>query len=227
MDISKQFSFTDFLAYFFPGAFATVGLYFLVLLSPVQRYFESITLDITTGLFFLILSYIIGVICSGLSSGVVKQIERLKHYHDIHSTIPDDIFPEEIINGYKKIMGISTKENIKWTNSHYRMCLSFVAEKMPFLAQRIDRQRNVALFRRNLVFPLIVWAIAGIGWGIWNIFQGSIGWGLTLSIFSLLASVFSIVETVNRMHHGIGVEVRETLSAFLTGCKLGVFNKSK
>jgi hypothetical protein len=102
-----------------------------------------------------------------------------------------------------------------------------VSEKMPSPAQRVHRQRNVALFRRNLVFPLIIWAVTGVGWGSWNITQGLIWWGVSIIIFSVLTSGISINATVNRMHHGETVEVRETLSAFITGYKLGFFAKAK
>jgi len=227
MDLSKEFSFTDFLAYFFPGAFASVGLYLLLLLSPAQTTLASINLDITTAFIFLIFSYIIGVILSGFSSAVVKRIEKLKKHKDCHGVIPMDLFPDEIINGFNDVMGISKDEKINWSHAHYRICLMLVSEKLPSLAQRVHRQRNVALFRRNLVFPLIIWAITGVGWGAWNITQGQIWWGISLIIFSLFISGISINETVNRMHHGETVEVRETLSGFITGYKLGVFTKAK
>jgi len=54
MDLSKQFSLTDFLAYFFPGVFAAVGLYLLIRLTPIQT--ALIPPDITTGIVFLTIS---------------------------------------------------------------------------------------------------------------------------------------------------------------------------
>jgi hypothetical protein len=203
-----------------------VGLYFFVLLSPAQTMIENISLDITTGLIFLVFSYIIGVILSSFSSGTVKQINKLTQYKDIHNLMPDDIFPEEIIKAYKEVMGISENKKIHWAKNHYRMCLMFVSEKMPLISQRIERQRNIALMRRNLIFPLIIWTITGIGWGIKTIVQSSMPWGISLISLSILISVFSIRATIIRMHHGEEIEIRETLSGFLMGYKLGIFTRT-
>jgi len=68
MDISKQFSFTDFLAYFFPGIISGLGIYFLLILTPAQHLLSKVSLDITTGILFVVFSYVIGVVISGFSS---------------------------------------------------------------------------------------------------------------------------------------------------------------
>jgi hypothetical protein len=80
MDISKQFSFTDFLAYLFPGIVSVLGIYFLLLLSPAENLLGKVPLDITTGILFLVISYVVGVIFSGFSSNLVKLIEKLQKY---------------------------------------------------------------------------------------------------------------------------------------------------
>jgi hypothetical protein len=227
MDLSKQFSFTDFLAYFFPGSFAALGLYLLLLLSPLQKYLAGVSFDITTGLVFLIFSYIIGVILSPFSSGVVKFFEKSRKFKSSQNVIPSDLFPDEILKGFREIMGIAKDEKIMWSRSHYRVCLMLVTEKMPLVAQRVDRQRNVALFRRNLISPLIVWGLTGSSWGIWHLKQSFINWGISLIIGSVLLTVILVGVTINRMHDGEKTETRETLSGFLAGYKLGVFTKAK
>lgn len=50
MDVSKQFSFTDFLAYLFPGIMSIFGIYFLLMLSPAYHLLSQTSLDITTGI---------------------------------------------------------------------------------------------------------------------------------------------------------------------------------
>lgn len=227
MDLSKQFSFTDFLAYFFPGAFAVVGIYLLLLLSPLQTHMINLTLDLTTGLVFLVFSYIVGVILSSFSSAVLKRVEKLIKYQDKHNAIPLNLFPDEVTAAFREVMQISKSKEITWTYIHYQICLALVSEKMPSSAQRIERQRNIALFRRNLISPLIIWGIAGTIWGIQEISKGIYGWGFTIIVISLFLSWVSVKMTINRMHHGVGVEIRETLSSFLAGHKLGVFTKPK
>ena len=226
MDLSKQFSFTDFLAYFFPGSFAAVGLYLLLLLFPTNNYLTDLSLDITTGIVFLILSYILGVILSAFSSGVVKYVEKRTKFKSSQSTIPSDLFPNEVMKGFREIMSIAKDEHINWSQSHYQICLMLVAEKMPLVAQRIDRLRNIALFRRNLISPLIIWGITGVSWGIWNITQDIIGWGISLTIGSLVFAITLIRVTIDRMHTGGIYETRETISGFLAGYKLGIFKKA-
>ncbi len=227
MDLSKQFSFTDFLAYFFPGAVAVVGLYLLLLLSPLQEYLVDVPFDITTGLVFLIFSYIIGVILSPFSSRVVRFFEKLSKFKSSQNVIPSDLFPDEITKGFREIMGFAKDEKINWSRSHYRICLMLITEKMPLTAQRIDRQRNIALFRRNLISPLIIWGLTGISWGMWYLNQNIFEWGISLIIGSLLLTAILVGVTISRMHDGEKTETRETLSGFLAGYKLGVFTKPK
>lgn len=227
MDLSKQFSFTDFLAYLFPGAFAIVGLYVLLLLSPAKQYVGNIPLDITTGLIFLVFSYIIGVILSGFSGAAVSRIEKITKYQDGHGIIPSDLFPDDVIDGFKDVMGIPKDKELKWTQGHYRVCLMMVEEKMPTITQRVERQRIISLFRRNLISPLIVWEITGISWGVSTITRGQMWWGIIIIVFSLAIFGASIKATIDRMHHGAKIEIRETISGFIAGYKLGLFSKNK
>ena len=226
MDISKQFSFSDFLAYFFPGAFATLGLYLIFLLSPSQDTFSNFTLDFTTGIAFLILSYIVGVILSGFSSGLVKQIEKLTKYKNPQDVIPDDLFPLEVIQRYKSMMNINKDETFHWTRNHFRLCRSFVFHTMPVVAQKVQRHADLGLFRRNLVVPLIIWGLAGIFWGISNLLQGFASWGSLLIILSALFSWLSINSAITRLHNSNYVETRDVLLGFIVGYNLGLQNKS-
>ena len=227
MDISKQFSLTDFLAYFFPGAFATVGVYFLAQLTSAKTFFTVSSLDITTGISFLIASYIIGVIFSGLSFGAVKWIEKFTRYKSPQTSLPLDLFPNEIHRAFRDVFGIEKESKFIWTKNHYRLCRSLVISKMPILAPRIARQDDMALFRRNLVFPMFIWSAVGIGWGILNFSQGVRNQGTAVIVFSFLFSFFIIKITIERMHNSINAETRETMLGFLAGYKTGVFDKPK
>ncbi len=227
MDISKQFSLTDFLAYFFPGAFATVGIYFLMQLTPAKELLTISSLDITTGISFLIASYIVGVILSGFSFRLVKWVEKLTRYKSPHKFLPPDLFPDEILKAFRDVFDTEKEVNFSWTSNHYRLCRSLVIVKMPILAPRIARQDDMALFRRNLVFPLIIWAAVGIGWGIWNITNGAGDWGAVIIILSLLISFLVLQITIQRLHNSRETETRETLLGFLAGYKTGIFSEAK
>jgi hypothetical protein len=227
MDISKQFSLTDFLAYFFPGAFATVGMYFLAQLTPAKSIMTISSLDITTGLSFLMASYIIGVILSGFSSEIVQQVEKVTGYKHPHRSLPPDMFPDEITKAFRDVFGVQKGASFSWTINHYRLCRSLVIEKMPALAPRITRQDDMALLRRNLIFPELIWTVLGIGWGIWNINSGARDWGISLIVISLIISFMVIRNTIKRMHNSKGAETRETLLGFLAGYEAGVFSTPK
>jgi hypothetical protein len=229
MDISKQFSLTDFLAYFFPGIFASTGIYLLVLLTPANSISAISSPDITTGFSFLVLSYIMGVIFSGFSSGMVRWIEKISKYKNPNNSLPPAMLPEEVLKAFYDVASIANEKDFVWTKYHYYLCRSIVTEKMPAIAPRIARQSDMALFRRNLVFPLLVWTVTGIGWGIWSINNGILIWGITLITLSLIGSVLIIKVTIQRMHNSKETETRETLIGFLAGYKTGIIrnpNKS-
>lgn len=220
MDISKQFSLADFLAYFFPGAFAILGIYLLFLLSPVQSTINNYSLDFTSSIVLIILSYIAGVILSSFSSGVVKKIEKVTKYKNYHEVLPDELFPREVIKRYKAMMNIGKGEEIHWTRNHFRICRSFVIHTMPALAPKIERHADLGLFRRNLVVPLIIWAFTGIYWGVSIILQGFIVWGIIVIIFSAMFSWLTISTTINRMHNSNYIETRDVLLGFIIAYNL-------
>lgn len=161
MDISKQFSFTDFLAYFFPGTLSVLGIYLLVILTPAQYLFRNISFDITTGISFIVISYVVGVVSSGFSSSIVRQIEKWQQYKDVRKIIPFDDFQDDIVKAFQDVFGKTSESKPKWSRNHYYLCRSLVSEKMPAISLRADRQSNLALFRRNLILPLFIWFATG------------------------------------------------------------------
>jgi hypothetical protein len=141
--------------------------------------------------------------------------------------LPADLFPEEVKKAFRDVFGVEKEVNFSWTSNHYRLCRSLVIVKMPSLAPRIARQDDMALFRRNLVFPLIIWGAVGVGWGISNTNNTTREWGIVAIIFAMLISFFVIQITIQRLHNSRDTETRETLLGFLTGYKTGVLNESK
>jgi len=223
MDISKQFSFTDFLAYLFPGIMSIFGIYFLLLLTPAQHLLSKVSLDITTGILFLVISYIMGVIFSGFSRNLVDLIEKFTKYEEVRKAIPFDDFRDEIIKAFQDIFEHTPESKSNWSKTHYYLCRSLVFEKMPTTGLRADRQSILALFRRNLVFPIFIWFIAGIAWSISFISNNFFEWGILLIIITILTSFFSITTTIDRLHGGDSRETREVLLGFLAGYKAKIF----
>jgi hypothetical protein len=67
MDAFNRFSFEDFLAYLFPGAIGTLGLFLLLMPTPLRAILMRLSLDISMGILLLIWSYAFGLILAGLS----------------------------------------------------------------------------------------------------------------------------------------------------------------
>ena len=96
---------------------------------------------------------------------------------------------------------------------------------MPNCAQLIQRQIGLRQLRMNLAFPMIIWFIAGLGWGIHQICNGDHFWGVILVAVSVSLVIPVFIMIINRMDSNERREVREVLSAFLAGYRMGLFDK--
>ncbi len=233
MDISSKFSLVDFLAYLFPGFVGTLGLYILLLLTPLNPLLTPLSLDLFTGLLILTLSYVIGVVLSGFSEIVVKFLAKATAKRKgevwVKHTIPIPGFQEEIIVAFNDIFrGTNQKKDVQWSVTCYHLCRSLVFEFMPGLAQAIQYQSGLRQLRMNLLSSVTIWAIVGIAWGIYFVnFNILLGWGYGLIIGSVLLWIPIVKTMVNRMNRNEQRETREVLTAFLAGYKKGIFSPEK
>jgi hypothetical protein len=229
MDLSKQFSLADFLAYFFPGLFATIGIFLLLLVTPVQSTLASISTDFITGAIFLALSYVVGVIISGFSMNMVNWISRAQNHENPRgSLLPVQEFQDEVSEAFKDIFGKEkAKDKAQWSKTHFYMCRSLILDKMPAVAQRAERQSSLRQLRGNLILPIFIWIMDGIGWGISSIKNGVLPWGVSLVIFSVLLGFITLKITLTRMYNNEVREIREVLTGFLAGYRTGVFDTGK
>ena len=229
MDLSKQFSLTDFLAYFFPGLFATIGIYLLLFLTPVQATLASISADLITGAIFLALSYIMGVILSGFSMTIVTWISKAqKRKNPRGSLLAVELFQDDVRETFKDIFGIvKAEEKPQWSKIHFYLCRSLILDRMPAVAQRAERQSSLRQLRGNLILPIFIWVVNGIGWGIRSVNNGTLAWGISLISFSVIIGFISLKATITRMYNNEEREIREILTGFLAGYKVGVFDKEK
>jgi uncharacterized membrane protein len=226
MDISKQFSLTDFLAYFFPGLFATAGIYLALLLTPFQTYLLTSFSNVTVGLIFLALSYVVGILFSGISLNIVEWVERVQKHKNSRGIITVDKFQDDIVKAFKDVFNVSKDSNKpQWSNAHFYLCRALVLEKMPTVGQRIERQSSIRQLRGNLVFPILIWMVIGIGWGIYLLQIKINEWGIALIASSFIIGVLFLRITFSRMHNNEDREVREVLTGFLAGYSAGIFQK--
>jgi hypothetical protein len=224
MDIGSRFSLVDFFAYLFPGMAGVLGVLGLLLLTPLRVALHLLSADVSTGVLFFALSFIMGVIFSGFSEIVIKWRKP-----EIRSTIKASIqlanFKADVLEAFRGALDLSKDDKVQWSSEHFYLCRSLVLEKMHNCAQLIERQSGLRQLRMNMTFPILIWFAGGIAWGIYEIADSEPFWGISLLIVSALLVLPTFLMIVNRMDSNERREVREVLSAFVVGYKTGMFDK--
>jgi hypothetical protein len=168
------------------------------------------------------LSYIAGVLLSGPTEIIMRLWIRRRGY--IKPTIPLLKLKQELESTFEALFEIKIGQ---WSGTHFYLCRSLVLECMPHLGQMIQRQSSLRQLRMNLIPSVTIWTIAGIGWGIREINDGSVAWGYALAISSVILWFLVVLTLINRMDSNEKREVREVHTAFLAGYKSGLFGKKK
>lgn len=216
----------DFLAYLFPGILATLGIFLLLLLTPLNTTLVDIPPDLAAGILFSALSYIVGVILSGFSEFVARAW-RIRRRDELKGRIVLPEFQNEIIQAFNNLFNATRESKSEWSLTHFYICRSLVFEYMPTVAQVIQRQNSLRQLRTNMILPIMIWLCVGLGWGIHDTINNELVWGTILIVSSVVLSVLIVWMLVNRMNDHEEREARETLTAFLAGYKVGTFSKSK
>ncbi|MBN1450503.1 MAG: hypothetical protein JW963_05755 [Anaerolineales bacterium] len=209
MDIGNRFSLEDFLAYFFPGVTAALGIYVLINMIVANNNLPSLTADITTGVIFFVLSYILGVIFSSFAELAFSKVKSHKE------VIPlNDELKSIVIAAFRDTFKISQNTEIKWSRDHFYLCRSIVYERVPSVLPFIQRQSSLRQLRISLIPTLFVWLLVGIEWGIQNILDKSLIVGSTIIALSVIMFIAIAMMTINRARSNEWREVREVLTAF-------------
>jgi hypothetical protein len=220
MDIGNRFSLEDFLAYFFPGVMGSLGIYALLQLSPLGQELPSLSTDLTTGIIFFVLSYIVGVIFSGFSELIFA---RVKGYKEV---IPlNDDLKQVILKAFKDTFKITKKANSEWSRDHFYLCRSLVYENIPNILPVIQRQSGLRQLRISLMPGLFIWFLAGVVWGIQEIAKNAVTLGIIIVLGSAVLFLAITIMTINRARSNEWREVREVLTAFAAGYEKGSFRE--
>ena|SRR5690349_11966783 len=161
MDISSRFSPLDFFAYLFPGIAGTLGLLVLLALTPLKSTFTILSADLSTGILFLTVSFIMGVVFSGFSEIAFKWREP-EARANIKTSIPLTNFHSDVVDALRDVLKLHREEQTEWSTDHFYLCRSLVFEKMQSCAQLIQRQIGLRQLRMNMTFPVIIWFAVGI-----------------------------------------------------------------
>jgi zinc transporter ZupT len=87
----------------------------------------------------------------------------------------------------------------------------------------IQRQSSLRQLRMNLLPSLFIWLGAGLGWGVRELLSNDLIWGVILIVISTVFFWGMITNIIDRMRSNDWREVREVLTAFLAGYKIGAF----
>lgn len=214
MDIGNRFSLEDFLAYFFPGVTAALGIYVLINMISTGKSLPSLTADITTGVIFFVLSYILGVILSSLAELIFSKVSSYKEVIPLNEELKSII-----IATFRDTFKVPPATEIKWSRDHFYLCRSVVYERVPGVLPSIQRQSSLRQLRISLVPTLFVWLLVGIEWGIQNLLRGSLLFGSIIIVLSISLFIGIVIMTANRARSNEWREVREVLTAFGAGYK--------
>jgi uncharacterized membrane protein (DUF485 family) len=209
MDIGNRFSLEDFLAYFFPGVTGLLGIYILFQMTPVGSSLPSLTDDITTGIIFFVLSYIVGIIFSSFAELAFSNVKGHKNVIPLNNELK-----KLVIASFKDTFKIPKDAKIEWSQDHFYLCRSVVYERVPSIFSLIQRQSSLRQLRINLLPALFIWLLVGIGWGIQIVIKNTVVSGLIIIALSLLLFILISVITIDRAKSNEQREVREVLTAF-------------
>lgn len=217
MDIGSRFSLEDFLAYFFPGVVGALGIYYLLLLLPFGPPLPAPTADLTTGIIFFVLSYITGVIGSGFSEVIFAYRRSSKDTILLHASLKN-----AVLDAFHDTFEIPVSAAGEWNREHYYLCRSMVYARVPGVQAHIQRQASLRQLRNNLLPSLVIWFAVGIVWGIQQLSDGATAQGIAGLVFSVALFIPILLNTINRAQSNEEREVREVLTAFVSGYRIKV-----
>jgi prepilin signal peptidase PulO-like enzyme (type II secretory pathway) len=249
MQILNAFSIADLLAYLFPGILSLSGIYLILFLTPFRPLLK-LPQDVGTSLVFLVISYIIGVLISTITDMIFREHRRSIRRKQNKGTIQihDEKLKEAVVSAFNDLFlnqretgskKISQPAVIKeWNEDHYYICRSLVTELMPKAAASGLREGAYRQLRMNLAGSVAIWGVAGVLWGSkflsepnflneitgTNILINNV-WAIALIISSIIACSYLIAILRRLMDKHEQREVREILTSFLAGYKMGIFQK--
>lgn len=224
-EVTNQFALQDYLGYLFPGITSTLGIYLLLLLTPLHSTLASMEINLIVGILVLVLSYVIGILSSGLSKPIVRLLYKWQRLDEPRDRIPIPEYRQAIIDAFVTVFGLSTTTEIEWSRNYFLLCRALVHECMPSAGYAANRQNSLRMLREYLLVPVLIWFLVGICFGVSSLIGGFTAWGIVLIAISIVLTLLVIVGLVNKMYGNRKREVRTVLMAFLAGYQQGLFNR--
>lgn len=226
MDTFNRFTFEDFLAYFFPGVVGSLGLYLLLLLTPLRPHLARLSIDVSTGMILLVWSYTFGVIIAGFASPVLRVLEKISLIGPrVPLEIPLPHLKPDVIKAYRTVFKVDNSTEVDWSEAHFYLSRSLVENWMPVTGQFIRRQLSLRRVRENLTPCMFIWCFAGIGWGCKWFSLGEKVWGIVLASLSPILWLLVVGTLANRWDGNCKREAQEVCLALVVGSHTGLFEK--
>jgi len=186
----------------------------------------AVSMDLTAAILLLALAYAMGIILSGISAPITKFILKIRKLDEPRDAIPLPELEPGIILALKDVLKAEAETDLQWSATYFYLCRSIVQERLPNSAQAVSRQIGLRQLRENMLAPILIWLIAGIGWGMWSIVHGVVTWGVVLIVGSTISSFIVIVSITNKMYGNRKRAVREVCTAFLAGYSMGILESN-
>lgn len=223
-DFIGKFSFQDILAYFLPGTAISLGIcFFLIQIEKIE--ISRIKLDIFIVVLFFIISFIVGIAFSGLSEPIVSVFYWLTKKKKPET---DFLLKEKYQDKINQLLSSNLDVEIKeeWDEENFVFCNIFVKELLPTSFSYSYRQKSLRLMRKYMLFPIVLWTINGIIYGI-KFLSISPPIGLILIVISILLGFILLRNVWNRMHKNSQRDVRNILASFICIDKIYEIKHSK
>jgi len=221
MGALSRFSLTDFLVYLFPGIVTGVGVYVLVLGTPLNRLFVTFKVDLwSSGAASF--SWLLPT-CSVYSYPACRGPSP----NGYNSCLPSATLAapqgcdEQVGLAVTSTYGPATVDG----ESRFYLCRTMVREHMPVTAREIQRQNDLMRFRQNLVGAAVVWLCTGLTWSSHAAQAFSRTAGVAAALVCVGTTTALLVSLARRTHRNRVREVREVYAAFLAGHATGRFAK--
>jgi hypothetical protein len=225
----KGFSINDFLAFFFPGVISLIGIYLLLLLTPLHAEILAIPLDFSTSVFMFVFSYVLGAFCSKLLPNIEETIyDSLIKKPDPRSTL--SLFPlkNDLLIAFKSVFLTDDPEVYFKTNMGFYYCRAAIRLKFDRVSYDAEWQNNLQQMRRNLIIPVFILMSAGILWGNYFINYSPKNWGIALLVVSTVFGLYIILYSIPRaMYASRKREARIIFTSFIAAYKMDLLNEYK
>jgi hypothetical protein len=212
---TDTFSFGSFIIYFLPGTMLSLG--FLVATKSYRLHNYSLSdTDWFTGLLFIFISLVVGIIFSAVSDQFIIFIYRLLRLNKPTAVFLAKELQGEFIDAFRSEFNIRLKRST-WCEEYFLLVRDLVNRCNTQGVRTSRGLEGLALLKGYLILPVIVWTANGVFFTLSNVGEPQIQLIVLLAI--LAGGYLLSVSLWLSMYRQTRNEVRLTMIAFVRLCK--------